>query len=297
LEGAKDIAQWQATTPVGLDLEYCMSSSPELRGQVRTIGVTHLRILLEDDRTMVASENTCLALVLEYMGSHPVISQSDRKALMEAVHWKWLSSSFICSLTGSAFIPASMQAQLQRAAMFEPDARDTLLTHPPADSYFLPRAAGGRRPASSVAQLELEWEVSCEALRATFGTNRKLITEPRMHLFGGLSWGVQLWWRERTAEPGTWHLRLQVLAGTPAGAELPQDCMVGVSFQATLAGRSLGSQVKGFWQVGNTRFILANDVLGGGLKGWPERAGADGRLLQRIRGGMLRGSVVVHEVL
>jgi hypothetical protein len=54
---------WHAKTPVGLDLEHCMTDSPR-RCELLRCSTTRLMFILQDSRTRVASENTCLALVV-----------------------------------------------------------------------------------------------------------------------------------------------------------------------------------------------------------------------------------------
>jgi hypothetical protein len=298
LEAAQDVARWQATTPTGLDLEYCMSRSTALSCSLRALGATHLAILLEDDRTMVFSENTCLALVLEYMQKHPSISTADKKALMQAVRWKWLSSGFICSLAGSAFIPARMQDQLRQMAMFEPGVREALLQYPPAHPYILPTVLKGRRPDSSVQKFEFDWEVSCEALQTYFGTDTRIDTEAPLHVFAGFSWGARLAWIQSTADSGAWYVQgPEVVARTAAGDELPDSCVVGGEFEATIAGEHVLPRTKGCWQADASFLSLSQDAPGEGLTAWPERSEAGEHLPARIQGGKLRGCIVIHEVL
>jgi hypothetical protein len=301
LEAAQDMAKWLDTAPLGLDLEYCMSRSTARSSRLRALGATRLAILLEDDCTMVFSENTCLALVLEHLRSHPSISAADNKALMEMVRWRWLSSSFICSLAGSANIGGSLQAQLREMAMFEPGARAVFLQGNPGHPHIFPNVSKGPRPKSSVSNLEFEWEVGCDALRRSFGTDtRDIIAEPQMHVLAGLSWGAQLYWRRSTAEPGTWLLRLEVVAGTAAGAKLPLGCVVGGDFEAMLDGEPLSCRSEGCccWKVGSSCYYLAESVLGEILKGWPNPSEADSCLpLKRIQDGKLRGTVTVHDVM
>jgi hypothetical protein len=111
-------------------------------------------------------------------------------------------------------------------------------------------------------------------------------------VFGGLSWGVQLEWKQVSNDDTAWILDLKILVRTVTGGGLPGGCAVGAGLEVEVGGEP-PRRTRRCW-VARTHGPQYADVLCGGLRSWPA---ADRFLPQRIQGGKLRGSLVVKEVL
>jgi hypothetical protein len=164
MQDTEVLAQWTTGSPVGVDLEYCMRSATGLRDRLLSLPGRALSVLLWDDRTMVASEDTCLALVLAKYAAAPWnqggrLNDHEWTQLLGAVRWPWLSSSLISYVLDPTVLPPHFVAGFQKAAVFLPSLRGKLLRQwQELGPCLRSSAAKGCRPRSSVTELRFEWE-------------------------------------------------------------------------------------------------------------------------------------------
>ena len=90
LRSASSLQDWLAKAPCGLDLEHCMRDAAARNLLLSSPALC--KILLQDSRTAVASENTCLALVRDVgaAAGGPV-----PRDLLRCVRWGWLGCSYL----------------------------------------------------------------------------------------------------------------------------------------------------------------------------------------------------------
>jgi hypothetical protein len=117
-----------------------------------------------------------------------------------------------------------------------------------------------------------------------------VFTSSPMHVFGGLSWGVQLKWRKASGDSTAWKLELHVEVKTVQGGDLLGGCGVGAHFHLVVGEECLGRK-KRSWPIG-VKYSPYGNLLSGGLRSWPAAS-----LPECIQGGKLRGCLTVQEVL
>jgi hypothetical protein len=290
LKDAASAAAWIARAPEGLDLEYCLHSDA-LREQLLGLGKDKVLLILRDDRTRVASEGTCLALALLCI-QHEAIPEADRHELLAAVRWQWLPPSSVCYVAELGVLSAAMVSVLHKVTRFEGFGGALLGSMCEVGDVMHLSALRQRRPASRMAELELPWEVSVEALREIFGTDN-LIALPGSQLFCGFHWGVNLRWSRGVEDTTLGKLCLMLEVNTEGGAVPPLGCVVSGVFDVITKGRCVVRGRAECWRPDSVLGMVSSDLLEQGVRVWPVGGGAP----FEAEDGALRGTLVVKAVM
>jgi hypothetical protein len=265
LATATSQSDWLAKAPVGLDLEHCMNT-PKLRDVLLQSDSDMLPLILQDRRTRVASENTCLALV--------ACSSAQRRLprLLRCVRWRWLSKSYIP--VAQKLLTADDYEALQAVQTADKDVQVQLLQGIPYSKSVLKQTAHlHQRPASSVCQLKLRLFSDIESLRSTFGAVDIIPVHDwsRHGIFGGFFWKGQLQWVQDKGDPTLWGLGMAVVVkGPSSGGPLTSRCMLGGVFHVEVDSKLVHRARNIWWHDSSCAFVLCDDLLGQKFRSWSE---------------------------
>jgi hypothetical protein len=267
--------------------------SPQLRARLLNCSVPKLLIILEDTDTMVASEGTCLALVMSRIPVRRHRDSEERNSLLSLVGWQWLPSSSIWYAAKGGWFPRDVVQLLTLVALLEEGFRGLVQREKSApDSILYHSALAGRRPASRMIELELPWEVSIEDVKRSVGTTAGLIPAPGKHFFSGFQWSCGLSWAQNASDPTLWALTVEVDADAGSGHVPPEGCVMSMCCTLYVNGALVGEPRRSMcWDCNAETSSMA--VLKPPVSVWP----TGGIAHFGVEGEVLRGKVVVHKVL